>query len=151
MAQETSADDALAVSHNSVRRVVQAILRRAQADGWTDEALEQASGVKARCIKSYRVEDREPSLSHALSLAVALGTPAINMVLGLIQHVAQAIGAAQETGPAFAAAEAMHHLARFARCAADNRIDHIEEPETTEATDNVIELLAPFSSKAARR
>jgi hypothetical protein len=147
MSDSMSADEAPLVGHDRVRQTVQAMLRTAQASGWTDAALETASGVKARCIKSYRVEGKEPSLSAALSLAVVIGPRAVNMILAIIGYVGNSIEDAEAQGPAYVAAEAMCHLGRFAKHAADNRIDHIERPDSEDAVDNVIELLVPFSSR----
>lgn len=143
----TAADECGLVGPDRVRNVVQGVLRAAQANGWTDEALGEATGLSPRRIKSYRVEGREPSLSAALSLGVVLGPKAINPILALIGYHGQPLDESEREGPALAAARAMQHLGRFAVAAADNRIDHIEEPDSEEAADNVIELLVPYSSK----
>lgn len=97
---------------------------------------------------STEVEKKRPiSFGQALSLMAALGQDSVNSFLAIIGYVAQRVDAADPAGPAMVAAEAMGHVARFARCAADNRIDHVEAPESTDAVDHAIELLAPFSSK----
>ena len=77
MSVNPSADKTPLVSPDRVRAVIQAVLRTAQQRGFTDTQLEELSGVSGRCIKSYRVEGREPSLSHALSILCALGGGAI--------------------------------------------------------------------------
>lgn len=146
MIVNASVSDGGLVSPDRVRAVVQGLLRAAQARGWTDEALSDASGVKARTIKSYRVEGKEPSLSAALSLAVVLGPHALNPVLALIGYVARPLDEADELQPMAIAAASMGHLAVIARCAADNRIDHTEEPETTAAADALIATILPLSS-----
>lgn len=142
----TSADDAGVVSPDRVRTVVQGLLRAAQATGWTDEALEAASGIKARRIKSYRVEGKEPSLSAALSLAVALGPVALNGVLAIIGYSARPLGEPDRKQPMQIVANGMKHFAVIANAAADNRIDHTEERETTAAADALIAEILPLSS-----
>lgn len=144
----TSADDFEIVSPDRVRSVMQGVLRAAQASGWTDQALEQASGVKARAIKSYRVEGKELPLSSALSLAVVLGPRALNPLLALIGYVATPLDEPDAANPVHAMASAMQHFAVFAEAAKDGRIDHIEKPDCTEAADMIIAEMIPFSSAA---
>jgi len=146
MSQDQSADDVPLVSPQSVCETVQSILRAAQVAGWTDDALEQATGLKARRIKSYRVEGKEPSLSAALSLAVVLGTRHLNTMLARIGYIARPLDEADELQPMQIAADAMGHLSTIARAAADNRIDHSEKPVTTEAADMLIATVLPLSS-----
>src|ERR1700741_2671349 len=95
----SSASDAAIVSPDRVRNVLQAVLRAAQADGWTDPQLERLSGVSGRAIKSYRVEGKEPSLSNALSLAVVLGPRAMNSILAIIGYSATPLDEADEINP----------------------------------------------------
>lgn len=146
MSEQASVSDAAICGPDRVRNVVQGILRAAQAGGWTDEALEQASGVKARTIKSYRVDGKEPSLSNALSLGVVLGTRGLNPILALIGYVARPLDEADAIQPMQIAADAMQHLAVIAHAAADGRIDHIERPSVTEAADQIIATVLPLAS-----
>lgn len=138
--------DAPIVGADRVRLTVQGILRAAQAAGWTDASLEAASGVKAETIKGYRIDGKEPSLSRALSLAVVIGPAALNPMLALIGYVGRPLDEADDACVRLMAAEAMGHLAVIARNAADGRIDHTEEPETTEAADMLIATVLPLSS-----
>lgn len=134
------------VSRDRVREVVQGVLRAAQASGWTDASLEQASGVDARAIKSYRIEGKEPPLSVALSLAGVLGPRALNPIMALIGYVAKPLDEADEMQPMMIAALAMSHLSTIASAAADGRIDHTERPMCREAADLLIATVLPLSS-----
>lgn len=119
----------------------------------TRESLANDSGVNIYTIDQILSQDRakhRPIHAHQmLSLAFAAGPRTINTVLGVIGYAGSPLGEAQAHGPALAAAEMMENVARFARCAADNRIDHVEEPVSTEAADNVISLALPYSSRKA--
>jgi hypothetical protein len=145
MTQVNAASEGGMVGPDRVRLVVQGLLRAAQANGWTDDALEQASGVKARAIKSYRVEGKEPSLSAALSLGCVLGGAALNPILSLIGYVARPLDEAGDACVRTLTAEAMGHLAVIAKAAADGRIDHTEEPAVTDAADGLIATVLPLS------
>jgi hypothetical protein len=142
----SAADDGGIVGPDSVRDRVQAVLRAAQAAGWTDEALEGVSGVKARRIKSYRVEGKEPSLSAALSLGVAIGPKGLNPILALIGYVARPLDESDALHPMTLAATAMAHLSTIAHAAADGRIDHTEAPSCREAADQIIATVLPLST-----
>ncbi len=145
MSVNSSVDDAAIVGPDRVRTVIQGVLRAAQTQ-WTDQALEEASGVKARTIKSYRVEGKEPSLANALSLAVVLGPKALNPVLALIGYVARPLDEADDMNPMAIVAEAIRGLSVIASAASDGRIDHIEQPSCLEAADMIIATVLPLSS-----
>lgn len=146
MSVNESVDECGIVSPDSVRSVMQAVLRAAQAKGFTDETLEQLSGVKARRIKSWRVEGKEPSLSAALSLLCALGGSALNPVLALIGYVGRPLDEADELQVGTVVAKGMAHLTVIASAAADGRIDHLEEPDCRQAADEIIATVLPLSS-----
>lgn len=141
-----AADDIGLVGPDRVRTVLQGALRAAQAAGWTDEALEQASGIKKRRIKSYRVDGKEPSLSATLSLALVLGPRALNPLLALIGYVARPLDEEVADCPLDSGVTAMGALHTFMRAASDKRIDHVEAPGATEAADLIIAEMLPFSS-----
>lgn len=141
-----SADDGEIVSPDRVRFTIQGILRAAQAQGWTDDSLAAASGVKASTIKGYRVEGKEPSLSKALSLAVVIGPGAINPLLAMIGYAARPLDEADAITPMQMTAQAMQHLSTIASAAADGRIDHIERPLVRQAADMLIATVLPVSS-----
>lgn len=141
-----AADDVRVCSPDSVRDRVQAVLRAAQASGLTDEVLESLSGVKARAIKSYRVEGKEPSLSAALSLATAIGPRALNPILALIGYCARPLGEPDEQSPMTLVANTLEHVSTIATAAADGRIDHTELPACQKAADMIIATVLPLSS-----
>ena len=149
MTDKSSVSEASLVSHDSVRIAVQAALRAAQVEGWTDTKLEQLSGVSARTIKSYRVDGKEPSLSNALSLAVVLGPRALNALLSLIGYVARPLDEADAFCVNSAVATGLQHFSTIAMAAADGRIDHIEAPLCREAADMIIQTVMPLSSAGA--
>lgn len=135
------------VSHDSVRERLQGLLRAAQVTGWTDSALEEASGVPARSIKSYRIDGKEPGLSNALSLAVVLGPKAINGILALIGY-----GGAKPLDEPDAlcvhslVATGLQHFSTIAVAASDGQIDHLELPSCRAAADQIIATVMPLSS-----
>lgn len=146
MATSPSVPEVSLVSRDSVRIAVQAALRAAQVEGWTDGKLEQLSGVPARTIQSYRIDGKEPSLSNALSLAVVLGPRALNALLALIGYVARPLDEADELNVNALVATGLTHFSTIATAAADGRIDHIEAPICREAADNIIATVMPLSS-----
>lgn len=146
MHRSNSGDDCEIVSPDRVRLAVQGVLRAAQVAGWTDESLAAASGVKASTIKGYRVEGKEPSLSKALSLAVVIGSSAINPLLAMIGYAARPLEDADAICPMQMTAKAMQSLSIIASAAADGRIDHIERPIVRDAADELIATVLPVSS-----
>lgn len=149
MPDQTSTDDVGVIGPDRVRNVFQGLLRAAQTSGWTDEGLAAASGVKARRIKAYRVEGKEPSVSAMLSIAVVLGRDAINSILALIGYGgASPLDEPDEISPGLIVAEIVDATAPIARAAADGRIDHIEKPITRAAADRIIAAVLPLSSMA---
>lgn len=146
MPDQSSVSTSPLCSRESVCDRLQAILRGAQAAGWTDETLEGLCGVPARTIKSYRVEGKEPSLSNALSLAVVIGPKALNPMLALIGYVAKPLDEADALSPHLIVASILPHVSTIATAAADGRFDHIERPKCREAADQIIEAVMPLSS-----
>lgn len=140
-----SADRAPIVGPDRVRNVVQAILRAAQPK-FTDEQLESLCGVSARCIKSYRVEGREPTLGNALSILCVLGRTELNLVLALIGYSARPLDEAEELRLHEIVATGLESFTVIARAAVDGRIDHVERPACRMAADLIIETVLPLSS-----
>lgn len=154
MSVTDTADDAGRVAPNSVKRVIAGLVRVAVASGggWTYETLAQAAGLKDRRLKSWVHEDKEPSLSAALSLAVVLGEPAVNAILGVIGYKgAVALDSAPIDCPLDSAVAAMAGLSVFMQAASDRRIDHVEEAAATQAADLIIAEMVPFSSAGRRK
>jgi len=76
-----------------------------------------------------------------------LGRRAVNTLLALIGYGgATPLDEADTRNPLMALSNGMQHWATFARCAADGRIDHTEEQDTTAAADGIIAEMIPFSS-----
>lgn len=148
MRDHNAASSASAVSHDRVCKIMQGVLRVAQTV-WTDEALQEASGVPARTIKSYRIEGKEPSLSNALSLAMVLGGSSLNAILSTIGYVARPLDEADAIAPSKIVADGLAAFSVIATAAADGRIDHIEEPMCREAADQIIATVLPLSSAGA--
>lgn len=146
MGENSSVDDIGCVSPDRVRERVAAVLRVAQQAGLSDETLESLSGIKARRIKSYRVEGKMPSLDAALSLAVAIGPAAVNSILSLINYAARPLDDPDAVQPMQMVADGMKHFAVIADAAADNRIDHTEAERTRVAADGIIATFLPLSS-----
>jgi len=145
MASNPSLDSVALCSRDNVCLVISGILRGAQRQ-WTDASLSAASGVSARNIKSYRVEGVEPPLPAALSLAVVLGTPAINAVLGAIEYVARPLDEPDALSPAQIVADGLSAFSVIASAAADGRFDHTEKPACQAAADQIIATVLPLSS-----
>lgn len=149
MSSTTSADETGIVSPDRVQSVFKAVLRAAQLAGWTDEALGGASGIKPRRIKAYRVEDKEPPLSVALSIAVVIGKPAVSAIMATIGYNASPSDESEMDCPLDSAVVAMQALSEFMGYARDRRIDHLEKAPATAAADVIIAEFLPFSSQGA--
>lgn len=145
----SAAEDVGIVAPDRVKVLIKGLLSAAVAPGssWTYETLGAACKLNPRRLKSYVHEGKEPPLSAALSIGLVLGKPAVNAVLSLIGYG----GAAPFDEPAHSqpmqiVANGMKHFAVIANAAADNRIDHTEEPVTTAAADALIAEILPLSS-----
>lgn len=141
----SSAPSRAAVSPDCVRETIQKILRAAQTK-FTDEQLEAASGVSARCIKSYRIEGREPSLGNALSLLLVLGNGDLNRILATIGYIARPLDESDELQVGQVVACILQHGSVIATAAVDGRIDHTEQPDCQRAADEIIATVLPMSS-----
>jgi hypothetical protein len=119
----------------------------------TRESLANDSGVNIHQIDAILSRDPakfRPIRAHQLlSLLYAAGPRAVNTVLSSIGYAGSSLQNPIPNAPALAAANMMGEVARFARLAVDNLIDHVEEPEATEAADNVIAFALPYSSRRA--
>lgn len=146
MSGASSVVNAGLVAPDRVRARVQGMLRAAQADGWTDQALADISGVCPRTIKSYRTEGKEPSLSNALSLMLVLGERGVNAVLSLIGYSAAPLEDVDAVNPRRVVADLLPHVSTLATAAADGRIDHTERPACRDAADRIIATVVGLSS-----
>jgi transcriptional regulator with XRE-family HTH domain len=153
--RNNSADETNIVSRERVIEVMARVIRKEiyVRKRMSLQDLADESGVDKRVLDAWLadspVNQREPKLSAALSVAFVLGKPAVNAIVGMIGYGAARLDAEEAFGPAMVAVEMMENVTRFARCAADNNIDHTEEDITTEAADNVINLALPYSSRRA--
>lgn len=135
--------------HDRVCKMMQAVLRSAQAAGWTDEMLETASGIPARTIKSYRVDGKEPSSSNLLGICVALGEDAMNAMLACVRWGgAHPLEEGDALNPRQLVADLLGPISTIANAAADGRIDHLEMPACRDAADRIIASVIPLSSAA---
>jgi len=138
-------DDAHEIDDRIAERLSK-ILQRVLRDGRDDVELEGDTGVNRHTIRAYRTKTRKPSLAAGLVLAAAAGEWAVNKLLNTVQYQATPLDPEDKMQPAQIVGEALTHLAVIGRAAADNRIDHIEEPQTTEAADMLIATVLPLSS-----
>lgn len=117
---------------------------------FTRTQLAESSGVNIHTIDAMLSRNpdkhRRLALEDAMSLAWVLGERAINAVLAIIGFIASPLDDPDEVQPMQIVADAIGHLGVISRAAADNRIDHTEEPETREAADQLIATVLPLSS-----
>ncbi|MDB5550061.1 MAG: hypothetical protein JWL86_45 [Rhizobium sp.] len=151
MQRDNSAGDNTIISRDSAAKGMRTVLRDAiiVEKRFTVAGLAARTGIKPRRLEMYmsETENKEPPLSVALSILEILKGRAVNDIIAMIGFVGMPIDQSEAKGPAQDAVSAMEEVTRFARCAIDNRIDHVEKPIATDAADNVIELLAPYSSR----
>jgi transcriptional regulator with XRE-family HTH domain len=150
MTDTKSVQDAPIVSHDRVVDAVRAQLHAAIVvqRRFTVQQLHEHSGVAKTTIESYMRNDgaKEPSLSRALSLAAVLGPCAVQSIVGLIGYSATPNEDPDALQPMQIVADALGHLGVIGQAAADGRIDHTEQPRTTEAADMLIATVLPLSS-----
>jgi hypothetical protein len=152
MTSNKSAEQSPIVSRNRVIETVRRELHIAVniERRFTVEQISIASGVPVRTIRTYMANDegeaREPCLSNALSIVCVLGARAVNSMLALIGYSGSALDEPEALQPMKLVADAISHLSVIGNAAADNRIDHHEEPETTRAADMLIATVLPLSS-----
>ena len=150
MTSNKSVQSAAIVSHDRITDVMRRLLRTAIVveRRFTAEQLANDSGVSLSAIRSYMRNDdpKEPSLSNALSIAVVLGQRAVNAILNVIGYSAKPHEDPDALLPMQIVADAFGHFNVIVNAAADNRIDHIEEPATTAAADMLIATVLPLSS-----
>jgi transcriptional regulator with XRE-family HTH domain len=145
-----SVQDSPIVSHDRVIDVIRSelhtaivVLRR-----FSVQELADRTGVAKATIESYMRNDgaKEPSLARALSIASIIGPRAVQAIVGLIGYSAAPHDDPAALQPMQIVADAIGHLGVISQAAADNHIDHTEEPRTTEAADMLIATVLPLSS-----
>ena len=145
MTDTSSVEEFGIAGHDRVVAAVQDILRTAQAMGYDDARLEGLSRVKARTIRSYRVEGKQPAIGAALSIVAVLGDWAVNRLMAVISYQAQPLEAGAQMQPNMIVADVAKDLSVLAVAAADGRFDHTEMPSVTEAADHIIATVLPLS------
>jgi hypothetical protein len=145
VSESKSVHDAPVAGYDRVAEVIAAILR-AENIKRDDEALERLSGVNRHTIKAYRLMQRKPSLATSLSLVAVIGEHAVNSLLHTIRYQATPLDGSAALQPMQIVSHALNHLSVIGQAAADNRIDHLEEPRTAEAADMLIAVVTPLSS-----
>lgn len=117
----------------------------------TRQQLAEDSGVNIYAIDAIMSADaakkRRIAIEDAFSLAYTIGERAVNALLMEIGYG----GAAPLSDPAepdlsHLVANGLRHFSVIANALADLRIDHTEQPATTEAADHLIATVLPLSS-----
>lgn len=157
MQPNNSAGRSPTVSDERIRNVLRRELHRAiNIDRrFTRSELEEQSGVTVHQIDQILSRDvakkRRVTMEDAFSLAEALGDRCIQALIGTLGYVGRPRDEPDPRRPMMVVANCMGHLSTIAQAAADDNIDHVEEPDTTEAADMIIVELTPLSSLGKRQ
>jgi hypothetical protein len=153
MTCDLSVQDCGLVSHDSVKATVGHLLYVAVhiEKRFTVVEIARRARLKLRTVRSYMAnepgEQREPSLSAALSLAAVLGAGAVNEVLALIAFGgARFLDESDEETPLRLVASLMHGLNVLTQLAADGEFCGSDRKEMRPTVDAMIAKLVPFSS-----
>lgn len=147
-----SAQRSPTISDERLRNVLRRELNRAinVERTFTRGELENESGVSVHQIDQIMSRDvskkRRVAIEDAFSLADVLGDRCINALLATLGWVGRPQDGGAPSRPMQIAANCMQHLSVIARAAADDQIDHTEEPDTTSAADLLIAEVLPLSS-----
>jgi hypothetical protein len=153
MASAPSVQTSPIVSDAQLRDVLHRRIHRATKlqKRFTRISLAGESGVNVHNLDQINAgqaeKHRRVALEDALSIAVVLGEETVNALLATIGYGgAKPLDEPDALQPVQIVMAATEQLGRIARAAADNRIDHLEEPDTTEAADILIATVLPLSS-----
>lgn len=153
MTSNKSVQESPIVSHDCARDAIRRQLNTAIniERRFTAEQLATESGVSLSAIRSYMRNEgaKEPCLANALSIAVVIGPRAVSAIMALIGYSAAPLDEPEAIQPMQILSDALNHLSIIGQAAADNRIDHVEKPRTTEAADMLIATVLPLSSAGA--
>lgn len=148
-----SARNSPVVSDAAVRETLRRQIDRAinvPPRAFSRTSLAQESGVNVHTIDSILSRDeakhRRIALADALSIAQVLGERAVNAILADIGFIAKPLDDVEGPDLRTLTADALKHIAVIASAAVDGKIDHVEEPATTEAADMLIATVLPISS-----
>lgn len=141
-------------SDTKIRDVLRRHIRRAyDTNKFHREQLASESDVNVHTIDAIMSRDpakhRRIACEDALNLAYCLGEDAVSAVVGTIHFTARRASASR-VEVAQIVAQILPPVSVIAKAAADGRIDHIEEPDCTQAADQIIATLVPLSSAAMR-
>ncbi|MCW1985571.1 UNVERIFIED_ORG: DNA-binding Xre family transcriptional regulator [Sphingomonas sp. R1F5B] len=116
----------------------------------TRDELANAAGITTAVLDAIRRSDggrRKVGAGVALSLCYALGDGAVNGMLAQIGYGGAArIDDVEEGDIRSLLADVLPGLSVIGDAARDGRIDHIEQPLTQKAADDIIARLIPLSS-----
>lgn len=117
---------------------------------FTRAQLAAESGVNIHTIDAISARDDEKHrricFAEGLSLAWVMGPPAVSALLALIGWVGRPEDEVDQPNPMLIVAGAMSRLSVITSHAADGVIDHLEEPDTQRAADELIAIVLPLSS-----
>lgn len=117
---------------------------------FTRAQLAAESGVNIHTIDAMLAREPEKHrricFAEGLSLAWVIGPPAISSLLALIGWIGRPEDEAGLPNPMLIVAGAMSRLSVITTHAADGVIDHVEQPETQRAADELIAIVLPLSS-----
>lgn len=116
----------------------------------TREELAKAAKISTAMLDAIRRSDggkRKVGAGIALSLCYAMGEDAVNGMLSQIGYTGAArLDDVQEGDIRSLVADVLPGLSVIGEAAKDGRIDHIEQPLTQQAADDIIARLIPLSS-----
>ena len=151
--RNNSAEDRTIVARDRVIEWLRFELHRAVhvERRFTVKEIGERSGVSVRrltCYISSNIsEQREAMLSAAMSVAVVLGTDAVNRMLALIGYGgATPLDEVDDKQPMQVVAGVMAPLNVIVQAAANNRWDADEKDPVREAADLIITHVLPLSS-----
>lgn len=116
----------------------------------TRAQLAAESGVNVHTIDAMLTREPEKHrricFAEGLSLAWVMGPPAVSALLGLIGWIGRPEDEVEQPNPMLIVAGAMSRLSVITTHAADGVIDHLEQPDTQKAADELIAFVLPLSS-----
>lgn len=152
MTVSTSVQSCPAIPNERFRNALRIHIDRAVNISRTTTRTQLAadSGVNVYQIDAITSRDpakhRRVAMEDGMSLAYVLGPDAMRSLLAVFGWTGRPIDEADEDCPRESAVASLTALSVFMSCAADGRIDHVEQPKATEAVDTIIAELVPFSS-----
>lgn len=152
MSNQSSVQSEGVTSDTKIRDVLRRQIQRAYDKRlFTRAQLEAESGVNVHTIDTIVSRDpakhRRIAAEDALNLAYTLGEDAVTAVVGTIFFTARRANASGIEVSQIVA-QILPHVSTIAKAASDGRIDHLEQPDCTNAADQIIATMIPLSSSA---